>query len=159
MLSYEGIFFDEDTIKLIHSLETKKLDRMNDEIHCTFKYHPSEEQIFNDIVGKSFELYIIGYGNDGMNSGFQISLPNELIPYYINYDEENPEVLKIPHITTSLSPDAVPSNTKKLKFKALDKPIKITGRFGFWIKEKNNNYVSFKPYTKRKQNSFSKQII
>ncbi len=87
MLSYEGIFFDADTVELIHSFEPKKLAKVNDEIHCTFKYHPNEEEVFNDIVGKSFEVFLIGYGNDGMNSGFQILLPDELIPYYINYDE------------------------------------------------------------------------
>ena len=38
MLSYEGIFFEADMVDLIHSLETEKLARVNDEIHCTFKY-------------------------------------------------------------------------------------------------------------------------
>lgn len=51
MLSYEGIFFEGDTIELIHSLETEKLARVNDEIHCTFKYHPNNDEIFNEIVG------------------------------------------------------------------------------------------------------------
>lgn len=103
MLSYEGIFFESDMVNLIHSLDIEKLPKVNDKIHCTFKYHPSEDEIFNDIVGKSFEVFIIGYGNDGMNSGFQILLPDELLPYYINYDEQNPNVLKVPHITVSLS--------------------------------------------------------
>lgn len=83
MLSYEGIFFAKDTVELIHSLEGKKLSKINDEIHLTFKYHPSGKEIFNDIVGKEFEILLIGYGNNGINSGFQIQLPNELIPYYI----------------------------------------------------------------------------
>lgn len=145
MLSYEGIFFEADTVELIHSLEIEKLAKVNDEIHCTFKYHPNEEEVFNDIVGKSFEVFLIGYGNDGMNSGFQISLPDELMPYYINYDEQNPDVLKVPHITASLSEGAKALNTKNLDFKPLEIPIRIVGKFGYWIKEENDEYVSYEP--------------
>ena len=67
MLSYEGLFFGEEMVKLIHSLETNQLENVNDELHCTFKYHPSENEIFDDIVGKTFEVYLIGYANDGNN--------------------------------------------------------------------------------------------
>lgn len=42
---------------LIHSLESTQLENVNDELHCTFKYHPSENEIFDDIVGKTFEVY------------------------------------------------------------------------------------------------------
>ena len=150
MLSYEGIFFDKETVELIHSLETKMLDKVNDEIHCTFKYHPNEEEIFNDIVGKNFEIFLVGYANDGMNSGFQIAFSDELMPYYINYDEQNINMLKIPHITASLSKDAKASNTKNLKFTPLHKPIKIIGKFGYWIKDETREYVSYEPYSKNK---------
>lgn len=150
MLSYEGIFFEADVVELIHSLETKKLAKVNDEIHCTFKYHPNEEEIFNEIIGESFEVFLIGYGNDGMNSGFQISLPDNLMPYYINYDEQNPSAFKVPHITASLSEGAKASNTKNLEFKPLEKPIRIVGKFGYWIKEKDNEYLSYNPFSKNK---------
>ncbi len=150
MLSYEGIFFEADVVELIHSLETEKLSKVNDEIHCTFKYHPNEEEVFDELVGKSFEVFLIGYGNDGMNSGFQISLPDELIPYYINYDEQNPDILKVPHITASLSEGAKASSTKNLDFKPLKKPIRIIGKFGYWIKDKNGEYVSYEPISKSK---------
>ena len=148
MLSYEGIFFETDMVDLIHSLETEKLEKVNDEIHCTFKYHPTNDEIFNDIVGKSFEIYLIGYGNDGQNSGFEILLPKELENYYINYDEQN--LLKVPHITASLSDGAKALNTQKLKFKPLEKPIKVIGKFGYWIKEENTEYLSYDPYYKDK---------
>ena len=36
MLSYEGIFFEADMDDLIHSLETEKLAKINEEIRCTF---------------------------------------------------------------------------------------------------------------------------
>ena len=150
MLSYEGIFFEGETVDLLRSLETNKLDVVNDEMHCTFKYRPNNEEIFNELVGKSFDVYVIGYGNDGMNSGFEILLPEELKKYYINYDEQNPNILKVPHITASLKEGAKASNTKNLKFKKLSKPIKITGKFGFWIKEENKGYLSYKPYLSKK---------
>ncbi len=149
MLSYEGLFFDKDTVELIHLLETNMLDEVNDEIHCTFKYKPTKEEVFNEIVGKRFEVFLIGYGNDGMNSGFQIALPDELIPYYINYDEQNLNTLKVPHITASLVKGAKASNTKNLEFTPLEKPIKIIGKFGYWIKDKNGEYLSYKAYPKK----------
>lgn len=81
MISYEGLFFDNEMVDLIHSFEKEKLSKVNDKIHCTFKYHPTDDEIFNDIVGKTFEVSLIGYGNDGNNSGFEISLPQELKDY------------------------------------------------------------------------------
>ena len=146
MLSYEGIFFDEENVKIIHSLESRQLPNINDEIHCTFKYHPNESEIFNDIVGKSFEVYLIGYGNDGKNSGFQVSFSDELTPYYINYDEEDSKKLKVPHITASLADGAEAFNTKNLKFKPLEKPIKVVGKFGYWIKNEDEEHLSFEQW-------------
>ncbi|MBQ8193287.1 MAG: hypothetical protein IJZ46_04390 [Bacilli bacterium] len=143
MLSYEGIFFEANMVDLIHSLETEKLARVNDEIHCTFKYHPTTDEIFNDIVGRTFEVYLISYGNDGQNSGFEVLLPDELKAYYINYDAT-------PHITASLAEEAKASNTKNLNFKPLEKPVKLVGRFGYWIKGENEEYLSYEPYSKGK---------
>lgn len=149
MISYEGIFFENDVVDFIHSIEKNKLPLVNDEIHCTFKYHPCEDEIFDEIVGQEFEILIIGYGSDGKNSGFEIELPLSLKKYYINYDEENPRVLKKPHITTSLSEGAKSVNTNNLDFKPLTKSIKVTGKFGYWIKTSNREYVSFDPYKQK----------
>lgn len=151
MLSYEGLFFEEDMVDLIHSLDKEKLPKVNDEIHCTFKYHPCDEEIFDEIVGKSFEVYLVGYGSDGNNSGFELLLPEELQKYYINFDEENPNILKTPHITSSLAEDAVASDTKKLKFRPLERPVKLIGRFGYWVKDENCEYLSYEPYNEIKK--------
>lgn len=151
MLCYEGIFFDSEACYIIHQLESKKLDKVNDEIHCTFKYLPANNEIFDEIVGKEFEVYLIGYGNDGQNSGFEVLIPDELKEYYINYDEQNPEILKTPHITASLANKAKAVNSKKLNFKKLEKPIKLIGRFGYWIKENGNQYVSYEPFLEAKR--------
>ena len=146
MLSYEGIFFEGDAVDLIHSLEKVQLPIVNDEIHCTIKYHPTGNEIFNDLVGKEIEVLLIGYGYNGKNSGFELHLPDEVMEYYINYDDNNPQVLITPHITASLSEGSTPSETRKLRFEPLDKPIKIKGRFGYWIKDIDREYVSYEPY-------------
>ncbi len=146
MLSYEGIFFDSATEEFIHSLENPKLPVINDEIHCTFKYHPLSEEIFDELVGKEIEVLIVGYGNDGQNSGFEIQLPNDIMPYYINYDEDHPGKLQKPHITASLGIGAKASKTKDLKFKKLDVSYKVNGTFGYWIKNDNEEYKSFERY-------------
>ena len=146
MVNYEGIFFEGNTVELIHSLEETRLPIVNDEIHCTFKYKPSEEEIFDEIVGKEVEVTLIGYACDGKNSGFSLKLPDDIVGYYINYDEEDKTRLKVPHITASLAEGAKASKTKDLPFKALDKPIKIKGRFGYWIKDNENEYISYNPY-------------
>ena len=144
MISYEGIFFEEEEEKIILSLEKKNLGIINDKLHCTFKYHPTEKEIFNNLVGEYFDIYLVGYGNDGKNSAFMIDLPEELKEYYINYDTDNK--LKIPHITVSLSEDATANDSKDLNFKKLTKPIKVRGRFGYFVKDNGKEYVSFEPY-------------
>ena len=148
MIKYEAIFLDEESINLIHELEENKLDRVNDEIHLTLKYKPKDNEIFNDIVGKEFDMYLIGYANDGMNSGFEIELTEKLKPYYINYDEINTTTLKKPHITASLSNEAEAVNTKNLNFIKLPQKYKVKGRFGYWIEDDDKEYLSFKKYTK-----------
>ena len=153
MLSYEGIFFDKDTADFIHSLEKPRLPIVNDELHCTFKYHPQDDEIFDELVGKEMEVSLIGYGNDGNNSGFEIQIPNEMMPYYINYDDGKSNELKIPHVTASLSSKSEPFKTKDLKFEKLKIPYKIKGKFGYWIKENGKEYKSFEHYKKKQDNS------
>lgn len=146
MLIYEGIFFDKESIKLIHSLEINQLEKKDELLHCTFKFRPKPNEIFNEIVGKEFELFLIGYANNGQNSGFEVSLPEELKNYYINYEDDNPKQLKTPHITASFANGSKPKDTKNLQFSSLKEPIKITGKFGYFIGTRQKSYLSFKPY-------------
>lgn len=146
MISYEGLFFEKEEEKIIFSKEGRHLRKVNDHLHCTFKYHPQGEEIFNDIVGKYFDIYLIGYGNDGKNSAFEIDIKEDLKRYYINYDEEEPSKLKIPHITVSLSGEGKPNDSKDLTFKKIDKPIKLRGRFGYFIKDNGREYISFEKF-------------
>lgn len=56
MLSYEEIFFDENALKIIKANELYHLPILNDIIHCTFKYHPLENEIFDELVEKNLKL-------------------------------------------------------------------------------------------------------
>ena len=135
MVHYEGIFFDKEIQDLIISLDKNKLPVLNDEIHCTFKSKPTNDELFDEIVGQEITIELIGYGSDGKNSGFEIKIPNEYKKYYINYEENDPTKLKKIHITTSITEDSKAYLTKNLNFIPLENPIKVTGKFGYWIKE------------------------
>ena len=149
MIKYEAIFLDEDSIKLIKELEVNKLARVNDEMHLTLKYKPEQNEIFNELINKEFELLLIAYGNDGINAGFEVELPESLKPYYINYDEDESTKLKVPHITSSLANEAKAMNTKNLTFNKLPKKHSIKGKFGFWLEdEEGNEKLSFELYNK-----------
>lgn len=144
MVKYEGIFFDKEESELIHSLERNKLENINDIIHCTFKYMPNNNEIFNELVGREIEVTLIGYGSDDKNSGFSIKLPDDINEYYINYDEDGN--LRVPHITASLALEADAKDTKNLNFEKMPFQYKIKGKFGFWIKEDDKEYLSFEQY-------------
>lgn len=147
MVHYEGVFFDKKTQEKLILLDKNKLPIINDEIHCTFKPYPSLNEIFDEIVGEEIELEIIGYGNDGKNSGLEVKIPKKYSKYYINYEEDNPEKLKTPHITLSISEGAKAYKTKDLNFIPYEKSIKIKGHFGYWIKEDNGKeYLSFNKF-------------
>ena len=135
MVHYEGIFFDKEIQDLIISLDKNKLPVLNDEIHCTFKSKPTNDELFDEIVGQEITIELIGYGSDGKNSGFEIKIPNEYKKYYINYEENDPTKLKKIHITTSITEDSKAYLTKNLNFIPLENPIKVTCKFGYWIKE------------------------
>ena len=54
-------------------------------------------------------------------------------------------MLKIPHITVSISKNAKAVNTKNLKFVPLEKPVKVIGTFGYWVKADAQEFLSFEP--------------
>lgn len=143
MIHYAGIFFEDESEELIQKLEKNKLDTVHDKLHCTFKYEPVDESIYDEIVGKEFEVTLIGYGSNKENSGFEIIIPEELREYYGNPNG-------VAHITASISNDGKAANTSKLVFKKLDEPIKVKGRFGYWMVEDDKEYLSYEKYSKGK---------
>ena len=157
MIAYEGLFFDGEVADLIRFLEPIHLPKSIDKLHCTFKYRPSDEELFEDIVGDEIEIVIVGYGCDGNNSGFQVVLPDEVLDYYLNCDKYDPSKITVPHITVSIAPDAKAVWTKNLEFKTLDKPITIKGRFGYCIRLNNGEYVSYSRYIQTKEKVYVKE--
>lgn len=142
---YEGLFFNDKNSNILRSLDFNKLNNKINNLHLTFKFTPNEDELFNELLGKTYTIEIIGYGNDGNNAGLQVKLPDELIEYYINKDDDN---IRIPHITTSISDGNKAINTHKLKFIKLDKPIKVQGTFAYYVQDNNKNYISTIPHTK-----------
>ena len=141
MVIYEGIFFDVEVSKFLRSIEGEVLPITNKILHCTFKFRPEGSQLFDEIVGEEVEVLVTGYGCDGKNSGFLVELPELALKYYINYDNE--ENLKPAHITVSLAPGAKAVDTANLEFRKLSKPFSIKGRFGYFVKEGKNQFISY----------------
>ena len=142
MVYYEGLFFEKDEINKLLALEENRLEYCIDLLHCTFKYLPESNEIFNELVGRYFDIEIMGYGYDEKNSGFCVKLPKELEQYYINTDSLGNIVL--PHITCSRSIDGESENTKDLLFSYFNEFLKIRCRFGFCIKDSSGKiFVSF----------------
>lgn len=50
----------------------------------------------------------------------------------------------------SLAEEAKVLNIKNLSFKPLENPVKLVGRFCYWIKGENEEYLSYEPYSKDK---------
>lgn len=153
MVNYMGIFFDKEQSELIMSLQPTKLEKVNDEVHCTFKYKPTNSEIsmMDEIVGQEVDVFLIGYGCDGKNSGFEVAFDEYYDSYYVNYDtkldSDGKPVLKTKHITASLAEGAKAAATKDLVFVKLAEPVKVTGKFGYWIVGKDiESHKSFERF-------------
>lgn len=147
MVDYEGIFFDEDEVKKIQSYEQNFLGNVHECIHCTFIYKPDNDHLYEELLNKEIDIYLVSYGSNKNNSGFEVEIPEKYMKYYHNYDSNNNYVK--PHITASISNNGKSKDTCKLKFTPLKEKVKITGRFGYWIKEENKEYVTFNTYNKQ----------
>lgn len=125
---FQGLFFDEKIEEELVKLQKNGLPNIIKDMHITFKFGKIEP-FPSKLMGKEFEVTIIGYASDGKNSGFKVELPEDLKPYYKN---EN-----VPHITVSLGEvngvmgKAV--DTGKLDFKPFDKHLKIPCMLGYFI--------------------------
>lgn len=92
------------------------------------------------MVEEYFDVYLIGYGNDNKNSVFVVMLPERLNEYYINYDEKRPFKIKDSSYTVSISDSGKPK---------IDKPIKLRGRLGYFIKDDDRGYIFFNDFSDR----------
>lgn len=149
MVIYQAIFLNEETMKSLVEKQGEKLPNNVSDMHITFKFKPTPEEIekFSKIVGKEIKFKVIGYGSDGKNSGFEVELPKEISELYTNaqtvYENEFPTIKKTtPHITVSMANDANPVDTGKLKFEPLEEPFEISGIPGFFAINKETGKPS-----------------
>ncbi len=125
---YSGLFFDEESIKKLIEAQGNGLSDTVNNMHTTFKFGELE-QFPDELIGKDFEVKVVGYASDGRNSGYRVELPEELIPYYENKNQ--------PHITVSIGEvdgkKGKPVDTGRLNFKDLEEMFTINGRLGYFI--------------------------
>ena len=127
IFGYQGIFFDDSVKAELIKLQKKGLNENIINMHVTFNYGRLYKFPEN-IVGKEVEIIIVGYGSDGLNSGFAVEIPKELNKFYKNKS--------VAHITVSLGElngiKGKAVDTGKLEFNKLDKILKIKGRVGYF---------------------------
>lgn len=128
IFGYQGIFFDDIVRKELIKLQKNGLNENIINMHVTFNYGRLYKFPEN-IVGKEVEVIIVGYGSDGLNSGFAVEIQDELNEFYKNKS--------VAHITVSLGEvngiKGKAVDTGKLKFNKLDKTLKIKGRIGYFL--------------------------
>ena len=167
---YQAIFINpEDIAKLIEK-QGEKLPREIKDMHCTFKFQPSEEEIkkFSKLLGKALSLKIVGYCSDGKNSGYEVELTPEQNEAYTNFhsvDTESPipTVAKTtPHITVSMEEGAKAVDTGMLPFsKEGFEPFIVHGKAGFFTsRTKDKERISeiiFEPVLKESKDTIKSQ--
>ena len=129
IIGYQGIFFDNDVKEKLIELQQRSLNKNIDNIHVTF-YYGNIERYPEEILEKDFEVKVLGYGSDGLNSGFLVEITKELSIYYKNSS--------VPHITISLGEingvKGKAVDTGALKFEKLDTSFIIKGKIGYFVK-------------------------
>lgn len=109
MVLYNGIFITLDELQKAANLRTYPLEREITNPHVTCEFRPKNPQ--TELFGTEAEVTITGYGCDGNNEGFSVSVKTA-----------NPEVqalidkVPVPHITLSVSAKGRPVDTAHLKF-------------------------------------------
>ena len=127
---YSGAFFTGDARGKLLSEAGEKLDKVIPDLHVTFHFSPSEkDRLPLDLVGKEVSFEVIGEGNDGLNQGFEVKLPDIEIKGHKIKDLY--KGAKVPNITVSLSPEGKAVKTAFLKFEPRT-PFKVTGKMGYW---------------------------
>lgn len=118
-LIYWGIFLD-DSNSLKKTLEKKIIYP-----HVTYGFK-TEMPLY--ILGEPTTIEVVGYAIDNNNEGYSVRIPED--PYGMC---RNLFYLKrkVPHITTSVSAQGKPVDTKDLKFQPIE-PFVLTGRFGYF---------------------------
>lgn len=61
---YQGLFLDEKTQEKLVELQKNGLSDITKDMHITFKFGETE-QYPEELIGKEFNVKIIGYASDG----------------------------------------------------------------------------------------------
>lgn len=95
-----------------------------DNPHITFGYkvEPHQDILWNQI----YFIEITGYGNDGVNEGYCVEIPDCIGQHYFGAET--------PHITLSVSEDGSPVNTAFIEFDPLEESIVIPMKFGYFYR-------------------------
>ena len=119
MILYQGIFFSpSDLAARVEGTLVKVIDTP----HITFKFKPTEEDLFPaSLVGEEILVTFSGYGCDGRNQRFLVEIPESLREYYSG--------AQVPHVTVSVSSDGKPVDTGKLEFHPCEK-FQLVGVIG-----------------------------
>lgn len=138
---YQAIFINPEDVNKLIERQGEKLPKKAKNMHCTFKYQPSEAEIkkFSELLGKDIILKVVGYCSNGKNSGYEVELSPEQDSVYANVHNVDtgkpvPTVKRVtPHITVSMEEDAKAINTGTLPFSREGfEPFIIHGRAGFF---------------------------
>ena len=118
MSKYSAIFYEESAQQILMKNEKVFLGhRPHGTIHTTLVFG---ELLPKRVMGKQVSITVVGYGNDGRNSGFQVVLPEEVRSLF---------GMKVPHITMSLAEGAKAKDTGNIRFQKIT-PFTITGIIG-----------------------------
>lgn len=127
---YVGCFVDLKEFQ--GAVSDIRIDPLENEIHdphITFLYRP--EKTDRSLFGKSVQITILGYGNNGENEGVKVSLHSDCPQL-----QSMIEAIEVPHITIAVSNEGRPVNTAKLQFTDIE-PIELTGIYGGYSYEGN----------------------
>ena len=126
---YQGLFFNSETAERIVALQNAGLEENVRDMHVTFKFGVLDMYPAT-LLGKEFEIELIGYASDGKNSGFEVRLPQELEKEW--YKGNRPI-----HTTVSIGTvDGIKGklvDTAKLDFISLEAPVKLSGKLGYFV--------------------------
>lgn len=139
-VSYQAIFINPEDVRTLIEKQGEKLPKVVKEMHCTFKFQPSKEEIekFSELLGKDLTLKVVGYCSDGKNSGYEVELTPEQDKFYTNSHNIDGEIVPVverttPHITVSMKEGAKAVDTGMLPFSREGfEPFIIHGKAGLF---------------------------
>jgi hypothetical protein len=124
-IKYIGLFINTEDFAWMKANFGPWLQRDVANPHVTL-WSATKEYIPDYCFGHEYAITIIGEGNDGMNHGFDATIPSALEDIY-----GNPESA---HITASLAPEARAFDTRYLQFNPIT-PFNVRAYIGYELQD------------------------